>query len=134
MMAFITRSSAKPEPARWLVWLALAISLWLVALPSRAEGINPRLASLALQDGYLVANTRFAIQLNPTLSDALDEGVPLAFRLQFRLNRPRLYAWWQQLSGGFEPTAEQQYKLSFHSLTQTWRVSVGGALYKSYPT
>jgi hypothetical protein len=124
MMAFITRSSAKPEPARWLVWLALAISLWLVALPSRAEGINPRLASLALQDGYLVANTRFAIQLNPTLSDALDEGVPLAFRLQFRLNRPRLYAWWQQLSGGFEPTAEQQYKLSFHSLTQTWRVSV----------
>ena len=134
MMAFITRSSVKPEPTRWLVWLALAISLWLVALPSRAEGINPRLASLALQDGYLVANTRFAIQLNPTLSDALDEGVPLAFRLQFRLNRPRLYAWWQQLSGGFEPTAEQQYKLSFHSLTQTWRVSVGGALYKSYPT
>jgi hypothetical protein len=134
MMAFITRSSVKPEPARWLVWLALAISLWLVALPSRAEGINPRLASLALQDGYLVANTRFAIQLNPTLSDALDEGVPLAFRLQFRLNRPRLFAWWQQLSGGFEPTAEQQYKLSFHSLTQTWRVSVGGALYKSYPT
>ena len=62
---FITRSSVKPEPARWLVWLALAISLWLVALPSRAEGINPRLASLALQDGYLVANTRFAIQLNP---------------------------------------------------------------------
>ena len=85
-----------------------------------------------MQDGYLVANTRFAIQPTPPSATrwtkALEAGV-----LQLS-EPPACGAWWQQLSGGFEPTAEQSSKNCRLSLTQTWRVSVGGALYKSYPT
>lgn len=140
MMAFTTRLFARPELTRWLAAGLTLLALLCAAAPARAaearsgDAIVPKLATLALQDGYLVANTRFAIQLNPTLSDALDEGVPLTFRLQFHLSRPRLYAWWRQFSEGFDPTAEQLYKLSFHALTQTYRVSIGGTLYKTYPS
>ena len=101
MMAFTTRLFARPELTRWLAAGLTLLALLCAAAPARAaearsgDAIVPKLATLALQDGYLVANTRFAIQLNPTLSDALDEGVPLTFRLQFHLSRPRLYAWWR---------------------------------------
>ena len=83
MMAFTTRLFARPELTRWLAAGLTLLALLCAAAPARAaearsgDAIVPKLATLALQDGYLVANTRFAIQLNPTLSDALDEGVPL---------------------------------------------------------
>ncbi len=134
MMAFTTPCSAKPKPRGWgWGWLALCLLLTVCSGVARAESIVTKVATLDVQDGALVASTRFAVQLNPTLVDALEGGVALSFKLEFQLTRPRLYAWWRQLADGFDATADQSYKLTYHALTQSWRVSVG-SLYQSYPT
>ncbi len=122
-MAFITRYLAR------LSLLLLLAGGPLAALA--AEAIVPRQAALELNDGALTLKSRYAIELNPTLLDALDQGVALTFRLEFELTKPRMYAYWRQLSDWFDPTASQSWRLSWHPLTRQYRVSTG-TLFQSY--
>lgn len=122
-MAFITRYLAR-----------LSLLLLLAGGPLAAwaaEAIVPRQAALELNDGALTLKSRYAIELNPTLLDALDQGVALTFRLEFELTKPRMYAYWRQLSDWFDPTASQSWRLSWHPLTRQYRVSTG-TLFQSY--
>ena len=96
------------------------------------SAITSKLATGELSRGAFTVNARFAIRLNATLEDALQQGVPLTFRLDFYLTRPRVYSYWRQLATWFEPTASQQYKLSYHSLSGQFRVSAG-SLYLNFP-
>lgn len=132
MMAFTTPCSAKPKPRGW-GWLALCLLLTGVQRHGAGRVYRDQSGDAGCARRALVASTRFAVQLNPTLVDALEGGVALSFKLEFQLTRPRLYAWWRQLADGFDATADQSYKLTYHALTQSWRVSVG-SLYQSYPT
>ena len=109
---------------------ACLISPWAQAEP---RGAQARVASAELVEGALAVNTRFTVLLNPTLLDALEQGVPLTFRLDFELTRPRSYALWRRVADWFEPTAQIYYKLSYLSLTQQYRISSGG-LYQNHLT
>ncbi len=109
---------------------ACLISPWAQAEP---RGAQARVASAELVEGALAVNTRFTVHLNPTLLDALEQGVPLTFRLDFELTRPRSYALWRRVADWFEPTAQIYYKLSYLSLTQQYRISSGG-LYQNHLT
>ena len=129
-------SSAADPSRRWHNWLALAaLLLALVGLQPAAHAaaapLENRLAALVLSDGSLVVNSRFAVTLNPTLVEALEQGVTLTFRLEFELTRPRSTSWWQELTSGFSPEISQFYRLSWHPLTRQYRVNFGG-LYLSF--
>ncbi len=86
-----------------------------------------RAALEAGEDGYVLA-ADFDFELSPRLEDALSKGVPLYFLVEFELTRPRWY-WFDE-----RPVAtSQSWRVSFHALTRTYRVS-SGALTQSFPS
>jgi len=120
MTAFITRCFKS------INLLVLLVGLALVPLISRAESIEVRRAEAELtSDGQLSLSTRFGLRLPSTLSQALAQGVALNFRLEFELTKPRLTAYRLKLGNWFDPTASIDFKLSYHSLTNRYRVSIG---------
>lgn len=128
MTAFITRC-LKSNKKLFLAWV------WLVctAVPGWAEGITVRKAELEFVDGQISVSTRFNIKLTNTLYQAMTQGIPLPFRLEFELARPRIASWYLSLAEWFNPHARLIFKLSFQPLTNRYRVTLG-SLSTSYPT
>jgi hypothetical protein len=120
-----------PAAAAWrcaLVALLLAVGAALAAPHARADDILVGRATLeSVEDGY-VLSADFEFDLSPRLEDALSKGVPLFFLVEFELTRPRWY-WFDERAGA----ASQNWRLSFHALTRTYRLS-SGALTQSFPT
>ena len=111
------------------LWCATALCVFADTLPaSRAE------AELA-GDGQLSVSTRFQVKLPPALSDALEQGITLPFRLDVEITKPRLLAYRLSLSQWFEPHASLSFKLSFQALTNRYRVTIGSLsrYYNSLP-
>ena len=108
-----------------IVSLLYALTL-LCVLPAQADTINASRAEAELtSDGQLLVNTRFDVQLPPSLNQALQQGVALDFKLDFELDKPRFTAYGLKLSNWFDPTASMNFKLSYHALTQRYRVTIG---------
>ncbi|KZE34842.1 uncharacterized protein DUF4390 [Crenobacter luteus] len=125
MTAFITRCLRNAS---------LLLGLWLVLVPAvMADNIAASRAEAELVDGQLALNTRFQTRLPAALSDALAQGVPLTFRLDFELTRPRAQAYRLDLANWFEPHASLTFKLAYQSLTGRYRVTIG-TLPRFYPT
>jgi len=61
------------------------------------------------------------LQLNPTLEQALQRGLPLYFTLRLTVSKPRWYWLDAELVD-----AHREYRLSYHALTRQYRVSGGG--------
>ncbi|MGZ8196742.1 MAG: DUF4390 domain-containing protein [Burkholderiales bacterium] len=106
----------------WLIgalvalWLALAGSV----TTSQAQGIEVKTATVILaEDGYVV-DAQFEIALTHTLEEVLNKGVPLYFRLEFELIRPRWYWLNERLVN-----LQQDYRLSFNALTRQYRLGAG---------
>jgi hypothetical protein len=78
-------------------------------------------------EGYLLS-TDIGVTLSPRLAEAVMRGVALYFVLEFEINRPRWY--WLD-----EDVVERAltYRLSYHALTQQYRVSTG-ALHQGFDT
>lgn len=96
-----------------------------------ADGIVAQKLRLEAQDNALNVSSRYRISLPSQLQGALQQGVPLTFRLTFELTRPRASAYWLQLQHWFEPTSSISFKLSYYGLTGRYRVTIGG-LSKNY--
>lgn len=108
-----------------IVSLLCALAL-LFALPAQAETISVTRSEAELtSDGQLLVSTRFDVQLPPSLSQALQQGVALDFKLDFELDKPRFTAYGLKLSNWFSPTASINFKISYHALTQRYRVTIG---------
>ena len=108
-----------------IVNLLCALAL-LFALPAQAETINTTRSEAELtSDGQLLVSTRFDVQLPPSLNQALQQGVALDFKLDFELDKPRFTAYGLKLSNWFNPTASINFKISYHALTQRYRVTIG---------
>jgi uncharacterized membrane protein SirB2 len=109
--------------------LVLLAALWGAAgagSAAAAEGIDVRSAQLVLrEDGYAL-QADLEITLTPTLEDALNRGVSLFFMLEFELIRPRWYWLNEKVL-----SIQQQYRLSFNTLTRQYRVS-SGTLYQNF--
>jgi Domain of unknown function (DUF4390) len=104
------------------VWTALALLVSFVAAdPALADPIAVQRASLQADGSGWSLDARFDFDLNSSLEDAVNKGVPLYFTTDFNLSRPRWY-WFDE-----EPVnVSQSIRLSFQPLTREYRVSTGG--------
>src|SRR5438128_9842476 len=108
--------SAMRRIALCIGWLVL-----LAAAPAWADEIEVRAADLrAVEDG-LVLDADFAFELTPRLAEVVANGVPLYFRIEFEMTRPRW--WWFDENAASKLT---QLRLSYHALSRHYRLSVGG--------
>jgi hypothetical protein len=114
----------------------VSLLLWLLvcAVPSAwADAVVAHRAEAEIVDGQLAVSTRFSIRLPTGLSDALTQGVPLTFRLEFELTRPRMTAYYLDISKWFSPHADITFKLFYQPLTNRYRVAIG-SFSNYYPT
>ena len=111
--------------------LLAAIALGAVlagATAARADDIEVTDVRLvATEDGVVLA-ADFAFDLNPRLAEAVTNGVPLYFAVEFELTRPRWY-WFDEKAA----VKRLQLRLSYHALSRHYRLSTG-VLQQNYPT
>ena len=112
---------------RWLLEACLLLLLF-AALPARAsDGIEFVDATLhPTEDGY-VLSSNFSIELTHPLEDALMRGIPLYFKLQVEVSRPRWY-WFDDVA----IKASRSIRLSYNVLTRQYRASVDGSLHRNF--
>jgi hypothetical protein len=102
------------------LWLSFVLSFLPVAA-AQADPIAVQRASLQADGAGWSLDARFDFDLNSSLEDAVNKGVPLYFTTDFDLSRPRWY-WFDE-----EPVSvSQSIRLSFQPLTREYRVSTGG--------
>lgn len=100
---------------RFLVALACC-----AALAARADDIDVLDARLAASDEGLLLSADFAFEFGPRLSEAVTNGVPLYFVVEFELTRPRWY-WFDENA----VSRSTQLRLSYHALSRQYRLSTG---------
>jgi Domain of unknown function (DUF4390) len=87
---------------------------------ARADEIVVRDANLRATDEGLVLNAEFSFQITPRLAEAVENGVPLYFDLDFELTRSRWY-WFDEKA----VAKRMQVRLSYHALSRQYRLSTG---------
>jgi len=95
---------------------------------ARANDIEVSDARLRSVEEGLVLDADFAFELTPRLAEALANGVPLYFRVDFALTRSRWY-WWDETAAEHD----LRLRLSYHALSRHYRLSTG-TLQRSFPT
>jgi hypothetical protein len=110
-----------PRPPLYSRLLLLAVSLLLLfAAHARADTIEIKSAELLSEDDDYVLNAQFEFSFNPTLEQALHNGISLYFVLEFELSRPRWY-WLDEKVA----QVSVQYRLSYTPLTRQYRLTSG---------
>lgn len=106
----------------------------LLAGAARGDSIEVRDVGLRAVEEGLALDADFEFELTPRLAEVVANGVPLYFRVEFELSRPRWY-WFD------ERTASRllQMRLSYHALSRHYRLSTGVVpdrymLQQSFPT
>ncbi len=118
-MAFITRLLKSSKTL--IVPLLLAVSL-----NAAGEGISATRAEAKLTHaGQLSVSSRFRTDLPDQLKEALKQGVPLHFNLSSQLSAPSVASYKFKFDQLLNNDSTIQYKLSFHPLTNRYRVTVG---------
>ena len=118
-MAFITRLLKSSKTL--IVPLLLAVSL-----NAAGEGISATRAEAKLTHaGQLSVSSRFRTGLPDQLKEALKQGVPLHFNLSWQLSAPSMSSYKFKFDQLLNNDSTIQYKLSFHPLTNRYRVTVG---------
>jgi hypothetical protein len=106
-------------------FLVLACAAVFYVHADEVEVIDARLA--ASEEGLLLS-ADFAFEFNPRLSEAVANGVPLYFVVEFELTRPRWY-WFDENA----VSRRTQLRLSYHALSRQYRVSTG-PLHQNFST
>jgi len=99
---------------------ALLIVFCFVAVAARAEEIQLRSAELRLANEGLVLQADFVFEFPPRLAEAVANGVPLYFLVEFEMTRPRWY-WVDERAA----SKRLQLRLSYHALSRQYVVSSG---------
>jgi len=110
-----------------LAALALGTAL-AAASAARADEIEVTDVRLAATEDGVVLAADFAFELNPRLAEAVTNGVPLYFAVEFELTRPRWY-WFDEKAAA----RRLQLRLSYHALSRHYRLSTG-VLQQNYAT
>lgn len=95
---------------------------------ARADEIDVVDARLAASDEGLLLSADFAFDFGPRLQEAVANGVPLHFVVEFEMTRPRW--WWFDQDTASRQT---QWRLSYHALSRQYRLS-SGALHQYFGT
>ena len=118
-MAFITRLLKSSKTL--IVPLLLAVSL-----NAAGEGISATRAEAKLTHaGQLSVSSRYRTDQPDQLKEALKQGVPLHFNLSWQLSAPSVASYKFKFDQLLNNDSTIQYKLSFHPLTNRYRVTVG---------
>ena len=119
MLAFITRLF---KSSKWLI-----VPLMLPAFQNvAAEGIDVSRAEARITDGgQLSVSSRFQTELPDQLKQALRRGVPLNFTLGWQLSAPTVASYRFKFDQLIGDDSNIYYKLTFHPLTNRYRVTVG---------
>ncbi|OSI13980.1 hypothetical protein BWD09_11745 [Neisseria dentiae] len=118
-MAFITRLFKNSK-------LLLLPVLLAVSFQTAAEGISAtRMQATLTASGQMLVSSRFKTDLPDQLKQALNQGVPLTFTLNYQLSAPTIAAYRFKLGQLVGSDSSIQYKLSYHPLTNRYRVAVG---------
>jgi len=118
-MAFITRLF---KSSKWLIVLLMLPAFQNVA----AEGIDVSRAEARITDGgQLSVSSRFQTELPDQLQQALRRGVPLNFTLGWQLSAPTVASYRFKFDQLIGDDSNIYYKLTFHPLTNRYRVTVG---------
>jgi hypothetical protein len=111
--------------------LEVLLRVWLVCLAclaglAQAGNIEPTEAALLPgEDGYTLS-AEFSIDLGTRLADVVAHGVPLYFKLECLVERPRKYWVSEHIA-----TRSADYKLSYSSLTRQYRIT-SGSLHRNF--
>lgn len=118
-MAFITRLF---KSSKWLI-----VPLMLPAFQNvAAEGIDVSRAEARITaGGQLSVSSRFQTELPDQLKQALRRGVPLNFTLGWQLSAPTVASYRFKFDQLIGDDSNIYYKLTFHPLTNRYRVTVG---------
>ena len=112
-------------------WQRICAALILVCatliLPTAAQAaITPQYATLSrMADGGYSVNADFRFSMPQQLQDAINHGTPITFTFDFELSRPRWY--WASED---VVSARRDYRISYNSLTQQYRVAAGSDQYR----
>lgn len=118
-MAFITRLLKNSK-------LLLLPVLLAVSFQTAAEGISAtRMQATLTASGQMLVSSRFKTDLPDQLKQALNQGVPLTFTLNYQLSAPTIAAYRFKIGQLVGSDSSIQYKLSYHPLTNRYRVAVG---------
>lgn len=104
--------------AKGLMWLT-ALVLSVQTLPAYA-GAEVRDVTLTQNEEALNLNSSFGLQLSPSLTDAVNHGIPLVFQIQAEVRRPRWY-WVDEALY----TAHTDRRLTYNALVRNYRVTDG---------
>lgn len=97
-------------------WLAIGLSG-----PAHGEDETPFTVDFArteLVGGIYHLHAGLRYELNPSLTDALHNGVALVFEVQVEVHRPR--SWWLD---AHVATITQRYRLEYHALSRLYLVT-----------
>jgi hypothetical protein len=102
--------------------IAYFTMLLLAVAASRAAAneVEVHAARLEAVEEGLVLNADFAFELNQRLEEIVTSGVPLYFRVELELTRPRWY-WFDDKA----VSRQLQLRLSYHALSRHYRLSTG---------
>jgi len=118
-MAFITRLF---KSSKWLI-----VPLMLPAFQNvAAGGVDGSRAEARITDGgQLSVSSRFQTELPDQLKQVLRRGVPLNFTLGWQLSAPTVASYRFKFDQLIGDDNNIYYKLTFHPLTNRYRVTVG---------
>jgi hypothetical protein len=100
--------------------LVVVLAILLGAPAALADDIELLEARLEPSDEGVVLNADFAFDFNSRLEQAVTNGVPLYFVVEFELTQPRWY-WFDEKTA----TRRLQTRLSYHALSRHFRLSTG---------
>lgn len=109
-----------------LLWLA---TLMPAAMANESESIRLNQPTLSLSTEKTWAlDANVQVTLSPVLIEAVNRGVPLYFVAEFEILKNRWYWFDEKLL-----SQSKVVRLSYHAVTQQYRVAVGGLHQMSYP-
>jgi len=111
-----------------VVALALGGVVLTTGFAARADDIEVVDVRLAATEDGVVLAADFSFDLNPRLAEAVTNGIPLYFVVEFELTRPRWY-WFDEKAAA----KRLQLRLSYHALSRHYRLSTG-VLQQNYAT
>ena len=115
------RTQRCPGLAAAVVVLLWALLLGTAAPPTRAQGVEVLELSAQRDEPSIRVDYQLRVTLSPAVEDALLRGVPIYFRTQATLWRPRWYWRDERIA-----RTAREWRLSFQPLTSSWRISQGG--------
>ena len=94
-----------------------------------ADDIQINTAKIEYSDDTYKLLTSFSLDFNHSLEETLSHGIPLYFKTEIEINRPRTF-WFDEVPVSKSRTT----RISYNVLTRQYSISIPGTLQRNYST